>query len=250
MKKNKKRVVLTIGGFDPSGGAGVLADFQVLQKLKVPSVHAITANTYQVAAKFLSYRAVSAKELSEQLKALLGAYEPVVVKIGMLGSVKLVDVLLKFVRACHPRIVIWDPIWRASAGPYLIDVKNFSPELKKLLLVVNLWIPNLPEAKWILGKNFPKEENPILIAKLLYPILSPQKSLQKAVILKGGHLPGEPIDVLYDGEKIYQSGGKRLKGKFHGSGCRFASSLAGHLFLDESLFQAVKLSKNLFTSKN
>ena len=243
MKKNKQKVVLTIGGFDPSGGAGVLADFQVLQKLKIPSVHAITANTYQVAGEFLGYRAVSAKELSLQLKSLFGTYEPIVVKIGMLGSVKLVDVLLKFIRAHYPKIVIWDPIWHSSAGPYLIDVKKFSAELKKLLSVVNLWIPNLPEAKWILGKNFPKEENPALIAKLLYPILSPKKSSQKAVLLKGGHLPGEPIDILYDGGKIYQFRGKRIKGKFHGTGCRFASGLAGYLFLGKKLPQAAKLAK-------
>src|SRR4030095_5188979 len=235
MVRKKAKPVIVIGGSDPSGGAGIQADLAALQRLGVSAFSVITAVTAQDKKKFLSYECVSSKSFRDQLKALKPYVRGAVIKIGMLGSGRLIASLIPWLKTARPSFVLLDPVLRSTTGQNLLDAKGKRLLKKKLVRLSDLITPNLKEAENLSGIPIRNEKEMEKAGSAL------RKGGVAAFLIKGGHLRGAPVDFLFHSNKVQRFRGKRLPGKdVHGTGCTLAASIAGYLVLGKSLTEAVK----------
>lgn len=224
--------VLCIGGMDPSGGAGLLADIKTLHQFGVNGFGVTTAITYQNESEFEGLEWVAPEQLIRQLTPLLGkGYAIGAVKIGLIQNLYVLDALLKYLDQQLTDVpVIWDPVLSASAGWAFHD-KLDADLLQGALQRVDVLTPNLPESQQLASA--------LGLAELTI-LHGPH------ILLKGGHQQGAPVDQLYqDGKLIHLLNGERLEGKsLHGSGCVFASALAAELAKGNELVTAFAHAKN------
>jgi hydroxymethylpyrimidine kinase/phosphomethylpyrimidine kinase len=235
-------ILLTIAGFDPSGGAGIAADLKTFAAHNCYGVAAVTALTVQSTQGVASTHLTPAATLRAQLDALTEDCAIAAVKIGMLGNRANAAVVAEFLdRGKFPHVVL-DPVARAqSGGAELLDaggLKFLGEELLKRATVVT---PNLAEAELLTGLEV-KDLNGMKAAA--------QKLVERgarAVVVKGGHLE-KAIDVFFDGAELLTFGGDRVKSEnTHGSGCTLASAIAAQLALGKHLPDAVMLAKAYVT---
>lgn len=212
----KRPNILSIGGFDPSGGAGVLADVKTIEALKGVGMAVQTANTVQTEDLFLSVNWFSSDEIIIQLKALLNRYVFDGVKIGLIHDFLFLNKFIPLLRENNPSVIIvWDPVLSASAGfKFDQDLSVLSQVLSK----VDYITPN-----WNEMRKLSKAETAQLGGELL--------SAYTKVYLKGGHHETNPgKDFLFDNENVKSFNPK--PGPYsekHGSGCVFASALVVNL---------------------
>lgn len=226
--------VLVVAGSDPTGGAGLQADVKTLEWFGVASAAVVAAVTVQTATRVRSSHPVSSSVLRAQLSAAAASATPRVVKCGLLGSAGNVRALADFVSALGRPLVV-DPVTTASGGgarlasPRLADaiVDNLFP----LASVVTV---NLPEASRLCGREITDEASMRDAARQI-AALGP-----RAVVVKGGHLAGRPVDLLYQGGRIRRFEGIRVPVAMHGTGCAFASAVAAGLALGRGLVRAVE----------
>ncbi|MBI2081993.1 MAG: bifunctional hydroxymethylpyrimidine kinase/phosphomethylpyrimidine kinase [Deltaproteobacteria bacterium] len=239
------RIVLTIAGSDPSGGAGIQVDLQVFHSLKVNGISAITALTAQNEARFYSMNPVASTLLREQLRSITPHFKPSVIKIGMLGTEQNVLAVYRFLESEKNAKVVLDPIIRSSTGAILLDPKGVAILKQLLIPKVTVVTPNLDEAEVLTGLRVRTIEE--MKAAALY--LHQGCRGVKAVLVKGGHLEEEATDVLYDGEKwhFYTSHVQFTK-KVHGTGCVYSAALASYLARGQSIERSAKLAKDYVTS--
>jgi hydroxymethylpyrimidine/phosphomethylpyrimidine kinase len=211
------KYVLAIAGSDSCGGAGIQADIKTITSL---GAHALTVIT----------------DVTAQIECVFEDVRPDATKIGMLLTGAAVKGVARVVRKYGmPRMVV-DPVLRASTGRRLLDAEAL-PLLKEILLpLASVVTPNLDEAEILTGKrvrNLKEMEEASRVIKGLGP----------DVVITGGHLKGECVDLLYDGSDIHHFYGSRIKaGHTHGSGCVFSSALATFLALENDVKQAAELA--------
>ncbi|MTI22061.1 hydroxymethylpyrimidine/phosphomethylpyrimidine kinase [Fulvivirga sp. RKSG066] len=219
--------VLVIGGFDPSAGAGVLADIKAIEEHKVYGLAVNTANTIQNDCRFESVNWLDEKLVLGQLDILLDQYDFKYVKIGLIESLGLIHKILD--KLPEGTRVIWDPVLSASAGfDFNHDLEAVGELLKRLFLIT----PNWNEAKKLSGLGG------IEGAKLLTKYCK--------VYLKGGHNTLDlGRDYLLEGAESFTLKNKAEKpSEKHGSGCVFASALAANLTLNYPLMLACAEAKH------
>ncbi len=235
-------ILLTIAGFDPSGGAGIAADLKTFAAHNCYGVAAITALTVQSTQGVKSIHVTAAATLRAQLEALAEDVTIAAVKIGMLGNEVNAAVVAEFLdRGQFPHVVL-DPVVKATTGGAdLLDasgVKFLAEELMKRSTVVT---PNISEAELLAGMEIKDTAAMEAAAKLLV------ERGARAVVVKGGHME-KAIDVLFDGTEVLPLGGDRVKSdNTHGSGCTFASAIAAQLACGRGLHEAVLLAKAYVT---
>ena len=235
-------ILLTIAGFDPSGGAGIAADLKTFAAHNCYGIAAMTALTVQSTQSVASAHLTAAATLRAQLDALLEDIAIAAVKIGMLGNKANAAVVAEFLDRAQPVHVVLDPVVKPSAGgPDLLDaagVKFLADELMKRATVVT---PNIAEAELLAGME---------IKDLAAMEAAARKLVERgarAVVVKGGHIE-KAIDVLFDGTEVLTLGGDRVRGEnTHGSGCTFASAIAAQLASGRQLADAVLLAKAYVT---
>lgn len=212
----KSRVnVLTIAGFDPSGGAGIAADLKVFEQYKVYGFAACTAITYQNQSTFEAVDWVENTQLLKQMDLQFQQHRIDYVKIGLIKGFEQLESILSYLREKKVKIVL-DPILSASAGYdfHSATAGNFENHLKDLFLIT----PNWKEAQLMTG-----EENPI--DQLM------KWSHECAIYLKGGHRTdkvGQDV-LLYEGKEFHFNPKVTIKGEKHGSGCVLSSALLAGL---------------------
>ncbi len=178
----KKPQVIVVGGFDPSGGAGVTADLSILQKLNVPALSIVTAITAQNEKKFFSYEAVSSKNFEDQLQSVQPFAFQSIIKIGMLGKGRLIPILFKWIQKTRPRFVILDPLLCASTNFPLIDSRGTSL-LGRYLYQADLITPNLSEVEFLSKMNIRRREEKVEAANRIFK-KAPKKSRLKWILIK------------------------------------------------------------------
>ena len=212
----KQTSILTIAGFDPSGGAGILADIKTFQAFKCQGMAVQTANTLQTADKFEEVKWEDEAVVTRQLTLLLQTYEFSAVKIGLIPSFQALENWLSILKALHKKVpVIWDPVLSASAG--FKFHKNMN-DLSKVLSAVDWVTPNWNEVK-ILGR----------VSEALEA--AKQLAAHTNVYLKGGHQlekPGKDFWVSADQIRGFNPKLGNYSEK-HGSGCAFSAALAANL---------------------
>jgi hydroxymethylpyrimidine/phosphomethylpyrimidine kinase len=247
-------VVLTIAGFDPSSGAGVTADIKTIAAHACYGVACISAMTVQSTTGVRRVEAVDPALVTETLRELSEDLEIAAVRIGMLGSGKVVRAVADFLsqagnrpapgtqpaRARLPNIVL-DPILKSSSGANLLDAAGTKLLVERLIPLADVLTPNVDEAAVITGIKVKELDDMKLAAAKLHDLGSP------ALVITGGHLE-KAIDLLSFTTKrgieqeIFKAERQRSSST-HGTGCAFATAMACHLALDRGLAEAALLAK-------
>ena len=217
--------VLAIGGSDSSGGAGIQADLKTLTALGAYAATAITALTVQDTRAVYDILPVPAAFVRRQIEAVLGDLGADAIKTGMLGDIAVVEAVCDALSARPPCPLVVDPVLRATAGQRLLTEPALALLKRRLLPLAALLTPNLPEAEALAGMAIPDLGAMHQAAAALLTLGVP------AVLLKGGHLPGETVvDLLATEEGVEEFAAPRLPGRHtHGTGCTLASAIAAGL---------------------
>lgn len=222
--------VLVIAGSDSGGGAGVQADIKAVMAMDGYAATAITAITAQNTLGVHDVLTLPVALVRSQIAAVLGDIGADAIKTGMLGDAGMVDAVADAIGHCRLPLVV-DPVMVAKGGAPLLAESAVAVLRRRLLPLATVITPNLPEAEFLLG-------HPITD---LVEAAQALRSLAPAVLLKGGHDPGEIVrDVLaYDGGiELFES--ERIATRHtHGTGCTLASAIAAGLAQGMGLVEAV-----------
>ncbi|MEI7706615.1 MAG: PfkB family carbohydrate kinase [Deltaproteobacteria bacterium] len=235
-----KPLVLVCAGLDPTGGAGLLADLEALAAAGARGWAVATALTAQGPRGARAMEPARPAMLLAQVDALLdGSRElPRAVKTGMLGSGANAAALAeRLSRRPLARIsLVVDPVLAASSGLPLLDASGARRALDALLARAALATPNWPELEALSGRSLGSEEEAVRAARELPA---------RAVLVKGGHREGAPVDLLVRGRSVIRIRGRRRPGTARGTGCRLASATAGFLARGLDLEESVRRAKRL-----
>jgi hydroxymethylpyrimidine/phosphomethylpyrimidine kinase len=226
-------IVLTIGGWDPCGGAGLAADIKTMEMNGVTGMGIATAITYQSADCFYGLRWIDIKDIGKQLHSIVSQYTISAIKIGIIeNTIVLTELLNRIQSALDNSIpIVWDPVLKATAG---YEFHSQPSSMLKLLNRITLLTPNTHEFESIFGQ--------IVTAHQLNSLIISNK--WSSILLKGGHAEGHANDLLLNGTDITEIPGERfdVNGK-HGSGCVLSSAIASNLAKGMPLLQACQLAK-------
>jgi hydroxymethylpyrimidine/phosphomethylpyrimidine kinase len=234
-------VILTIAGFDPSGGAGIAADLKTFAANNCYGVAAITALTVQNTQGVEDVRPVGAPLLKASIQSLMADGRVKAIKIGMLANRPNAEVVAEILDAYNSLPAVLDPVVRSSSGKELMDAAGLEYLSKNLLSRVTVITPNLDEAAALTGLKVENVEGMKAAAQKL------REMGARAVVVTGGHLE-KAIDVYCQGSECQTFVGDRVKpDNTHGTGCTFSSAIAANLALGRQLTDAVVLAKAYVT---
>ena len=227
------KYILTIAGSDSSGGAGIQADIKTITSLGAHALSAITALTSQNSLRVEAIRPISAQCISSQVEAVVKDIFPDAVKIGMLYTGAAIRGVARIIRKYRLTRVVLDPVFRASTGKALLESRALTSLIEGLLPLTSVVTPNLDEAEILTGRTVRTLTQMREACKVI-------KGMGPSVVIKGGHLKGDCVDLLYTGEGFYPYYGERMETEnTHGTGCVFSSALATFLAMDYDLERAV-----------
>jgi len=232
-----KAVALTIAGSDPSGGAGIQADLKTFHQFGVYGQAVIALLTVQNTRQVSRVETVPADFVLEELEAVITDMPPGAAKTGALGSAEIVEGIAKAAGVFEFPLVV-DPVMVSKHGAPLITRKAGDALKRKLLPRAALLTPNIPEAELLTGMHIEDEDDIRFAGERLLTFGC------KAVLIKGGHSLGEPIDYLFDGSSITVFSGARVESVHtHGTGCTYSAAITACLALGHELKQAVAIAK-------
>jgi hydroxymethylpyrimidine/phosphomethylpyrimidine kinase len=237
MSENRP-IVLTIAGFDPSGGAGVLADIKTFEQHKVYGFAINTGNTIQTDNEFFEMQWTDLAFVLKSLEKLFGNYTVKAVKIGIVPSLEYLKQIVFALKKLSPETkIVWDTILKSSTEFDFLTIEN-QTALFEILKKIDLITPNYNE----ISELFLKEVNPKTAAT--------QLSKYCTVLLKGGHNPDEiGIDNLYTQNDLYKLLPKTNECyEKHGSGCVLSSAITANIALGQNLKTACENAK-IYTEK-
>src|SRR5688572_17802209 len=251
-REQAKPVILTIAGFDPSGGAGIIADIRTIESFGCTAVAAITSVTFQNAEKFFGAKHQSAESVREQVAAITGATGIAAVKIGMLPTAEVVREVARLIRENNLPAPVIDPVIESTSGGKLMDDNAFEVFVTELLPLARVVTPNIPEAEKLAGMNI-RDEGDMRQAAARIRELGVQ-----AVLVKGGHISQkeegrrqkaegaerEAVDLLDDDGQVTVFRSEWIKARnVRGTGCMLSSALAASLAKGSELEEAVAQGK-------
>lgn len=236
--KTKMKTALSIAGSDSSGGAGIQADIKTMTMNGVYAMSAITALTAQ---NTLGVRAIldsTPEFLKEQLDAVFEDIFPDSVKIGMVSTSELIDVIAERLKFYNAKNIVVDPVMVATSGSALIKTDAIKTLVEKLLPLATLVTPNIPEAEILSDMKIRNKDDMINAAEFIV------KRYGCSVLLKGGHRINDANDLLCENGRLIWFDGKRIDNpNTHGTGCTLSSAIASNLAKGLNLEKAVKKAK-------
>ena len=246
--KAEAPLVLTIAGSDPTGQAGSQADLATFADLGVRGISAATAIT-ATEQKQLVIHPTPADVLTQQISTACKAELPSAVKIGIVGTQANIRVISWFVKRCTSAQIVIDPILHSSSGFPLLESKAYTFYRQQLLPLANLVAPNIREAEALAGMNISSIDAMAQAAKVLHQDLTKLAGDdgKRLILIKGGHLPGDPVDVLFDGQDMLNFAGKRIHHGARGTGCRFTAALTAYLAQDLQPIEAINKARQYIT---
>jgi len=229
-------VALTIAGSDSSGGAGIAADLRTFAAFGVHGAAALTAVTAQNTTGVRAVEAVSPALVRAQIAAVLEDLEPGALKTGMLHSAPVVEAVGQALAGVTAPLVI-DPVMVATSGARLLE-PDAVEALQALMARARLVTPNLAEAAILAGRPVASLEDLQEAARRIAR-LGP-----RAVLVKGGHASGDPVDVLLEGGAFHVLRGTRVPGRnTHGTGCTLSAAITALLARGVPLLDAARRAK-------
>jgi hydroxymethylpyrimidine/phosphomethylpyrimidine kinase len=233
--------VLAIAGSDSGGGAGIQADLKTMLAMGVHGMTVICAVTAQNSVGVQGYWELPAEAVRAQLDSVLGDIGAQAVKTGMLASPVLVGTVCDALAEVAAPVVV-DPVAVSKHGDSLLSAGTVEAVRERLLPLATVVTPNLLEAELLTGMTI-TDEAQMLAAAAMINAMGPQW-----VLVKGGHLPGNPVDVLVDGDRVIRFPSERIESVHtHGTGCTLASAVASRLAIGDDVPSAVKAAKAYVT---
>lgn len=232
------KTALTIAGSDSCGGAGIQADIKTMTTNGVYAMSAVTALTAQNTTGVTGIMEVTPEFLKEQLVDVIEDIRPDAVKIGMVSSSKLIQVISQTLEEYQLKHVVVDPVMVATSGAKLISDEAIATLKECLLPKAAVITPNIPEAEVLSGMEIHTAEDMIEAAKRI------NAQYGCAVLCKGGHNLNDANDLLYrDGGYKWFNGRRIDNPNTHGTGCTLSSAIASNLAKGCDLDTAVERAK-------
>ena len=233
------QVVLTIAGFDPSGGAGTLADIKTIAAHGCFGAAAITSLTFQNTQAVYGASHQSAETVRAQVEPLLNDFTVAAVKTGMLPTCEIITTVAALIEQHALPNFVLDPVIRSTSGFDLIDDVALQALRKHLLPLADVITPNMAEAERLTGLRVTTLEEMHTAARALH------NECGRAVLIKGGHLSDEAIDVFFDGNAFELFRAPRIETRStHGTGCTLSSAMAANLANGLAMKDAIARAKN------
>lgn len=236
------KTALTIAGSDSGGGAGIQADLKTFSALGVYGMSVITAVTAQNTQEVRSVQDIEISIIKDQIEAIFDDIHVDTVKIGMLSSAETIEAVAQSLQKYQPKFIVVDPVMVSKGGHHLLQLDAVSALKEKIIPLATLITPNIPEAEVLVKDTIHSAEEMMKACLAIHALGA------NAVLLKGGHLNGDPNDLLFDGENFTWLKGTRIQTKnTHGTGCTLSSAIAANLAKGASLSEAVHEAKRYIT---
>ncbi len=236
-KLKPKSKILIIAGSDSSGGAGIQADIKTITALGGYAMTAITAVTAQNTTGVKSVIPISPKEIKNQISFTCADIKPDAIKIGMLHSTEVINLIIKTLKKIRTKKIIFDPVMVAKGGERLINKSAIKTIKQKLIKKSFLITPNIPEAEILTKVKINSIDDMIIAAKII------RKFGAKNVLIKGGHANSKTLkDILLSKSKLLIFKNKKIDTKnTHGTGCTLSSAIATFLSCGKPLKKSCEL---------
>jgi len=233
-------VVLSIAGHDPSGGAGITADQRVIESLGCVAVTVVSALTVQNTSGVRAIEGTPKEVLALQLDALFSDCRIAALKIGMLNRASQIRAVGRALRRHKAPNIVLDPVLASTGGVKFLGDLGVEALLEELVPLCGVITPNLDEASRLTGMEVRDVDSMCQAGRILL------RRGARCVVIKGGHLTGDPADVLLvdDAEPVVLSAPRISTVHTHGTGCFLSSAIAAHLALGKSVLDAVILSRD------
>lgn len=236
------RKVLTIAGSDSCGGAGIQADLKTFSAHGVYGMSVITAVTAQNTMGVFGVQDISVELIEKQIEAVFDDITVDAVKIGMVSKSDTIGAISQSLEKYGVKNLVVDPVMVSKSGYHLLQPEAKEALIKLLLPMAIVTTPNIPEAEVITGLAIRDIED------MKRAAIEIHKMGPRYVLVKGGHLEGEAIDILFDGETFTAYHCKRINTKnTHGTGCTLSSAIAANLGKGMDIKEAIKRAKDYIT---
>jgi hydroxymethylpyrimidine kinase/phosphomethylpyrimidine kinase len=260
-KSNTPPVTLTIAGFDPSGGAGIVADIKTFTAFDCFGVAAVTSLTFQNTMGVFGAAHQTAETVRAQVLPVIEDFTVASAKTGMLPTREVIAEVARLFRETNLPAPVVDPVVRSTSGYDLIDDEALAALVAELMPLARIITPNIPEAERITGMTIEDEEGMRSAARAM------REMGARAVLVKGGHLKNRDegegmrdedgqekksalsaLDLLDDDEGVTLFRGEWIEStSTHGTGCTLSAAIAACLGLGLSLEKSIETAKRFVT---
>ena len=241
MEVNCLKTALTIAGSDTIGGAGIQADIKTMTINGVYAMSVITALTAQNTLGVTGIYDIDPDFVGLQIDAVFNDIIPDAVKIGMIPSQAVAEVILQRLKKYNAKNIVVDPVMIATSGARLM--KDGVNTIDNLLRISDIITPNIYETEVLSGYPVKCQQDMLKAADIIYT------KYGCTVLVKGGHLTDSADDLLFEENKYFWIKGKRIDNpNTHGTGCTLSSAIASNLAKDMPVYDAVVNAKKYITS--
>jgi hydroxymethylpyrimidine kinase/phosphomethylpyrimidine kinase len=235
-------VALTIAGFDPSGGAGIVADIKTFTAFGCFATAAVTSLTYQNTQGVYGAAHQTATAVRAQILPVVEDFRVAGSKTGMLPTREIIEEVARLFHETALPAPVVDPVVRSTSGYDLIDDAALDALKKELLPLARVVTPNIPEAERITGLEIRDRVGMLEAARLI------REMGARAVLVKGGHIEGAALDVLDEEGEVTTFTAERIETtSTHGTGCTLAAAIAACLARGMNLKDSVAAAKHFVT---
>ncbi|MEA1936411.1 MAG: bifunctional hydroxymethylpyrimidine kinase/phosphomethylpyrimidine kinase [Thermodesulfobacteriota bacterium] len=235
--------VLTIAGSDSGGGAGIQADLKTITVLGGFGMSVITALTAQNTLGVHGVHEVPEDFIEKQFDAVATDIGIDAAKTGMLATTQILKIIAKKIKEYEIEKLVVDPVMVAKGGVPLIEEEAQNSLIKELIPLALVITPNIPEAEVLSKIKISSVDDMKKSAEIVYGLGA------KNVVIKGGHLTGDAVDILYDGKDFHEFTSERIDTlDTHGTGCTYSAAIATGLASGKTVFEAVKMAKEYITT--
>jgi hydroxymethylpyrimidine kinase/phosphomethylpyrimidine kinase len=240
------KTALTIAGSDPTGGAGLQADLSMFKALGVNGASIVSVVTAQNTEGVYTIHELPSGVLHSQLTTLLNDIKPDALKTGMLFTAANVKIISEIIKSYSLKNLVIDPVNVSSTGVALAGEEMMEALKNYLFPLSRVITPNINEAAALSAVNIQSHKD-VKEAAVRLRGLGPE-----SVIITGGHMKGNAVDLLFDGEEFVSIENEKINGEFHGTGCTFSAALTACLALGytvkESFIEAKDIVYKAMTS--
>lgn len=234
--------VLTIAGSDCSGGAGIQADIKTITAHKMYAMSAITALTAQNTTGVFGIMEATPEFVAAQLDSIFTDIVPDSVKIGMVSSSAIIKVIVSKLKQYGAKNVVVDPVMVSTSGSKLLSDEARDTLISELLPIGMVITPNIPESEVLCGFSIRNQNDMVRAAKKI------SESFSGAVLVKGGHLVSDAVDLLFADGNVHWFTSERVNNpNTHGTGCTLSSAIACNLAAGYTLEDSVRNAKEYLT---
>jgi len=233
---------LTIAGSDSGGGAGIQADLKTFSAFRVFGMSVITAVTAQNSMGVQGVESLPPAFVALQLDSVLDDFGADAAKCGMLSTAPIIEAVAEVLRERPIANLVVDPVMVSKSGDPLLRPDARRALVERILPLALVVTPNLPEAGALTGFPVTDRESMEEAARRIAD-LGPRH-----VLVKGGHLKGDPVDLLWDGHVFREFRGERIDSpNTHGTGCTLSAAIVAGLALGQSLTDSIARAKAYVT---